>query len=89
MALGARQRDVIGLMLWRGMAPVLAGLALGLAGALLLSRVLGSLLYQVSATDPLTFVVVVAVLTATSLVAAWLPARRAAAVDPTRALRYE
>ena len=89
VALGATQAHVVGLMLRRGMAPVLAGLAVGIPLALFATRLLRSLLYVVSASDPVTFVVVAALLAAVALVASWLPSRRAARVDPTIALRAD
>jgi ABC-type lipoprotein release transport system permease subunit len=76
-------------MLRRGMAPVLAGLVVGIPLALLATRLLRSLLYEVSASDPVTFVGVAALLAAVALVASWLPARRAARVDPTVTLRAD
>jgi len=78
---------VLGLVLWQGMGMVLAGLGLGLVGALALSRLMGGLLFGVESTDPLTFGSVVGVLLLTAVVACVVPARRAAGVDPALALR--
>jgi predicted permease len=89
VALGASPASVVGLMVRRGMAPVLAGLAVGLALALFATRLLRSLLYEVSESDPVTFVGVAALLAAVALVASWLPSRRAARVDPTITLRAD
>jgi predicted permease len=89
LALGATPADVVGLMVRRGMTPVLAGLAVGIPLALLVTRLLGSMLYEVSASDPVTFVGVAALLAAVALLASWLPSRRAAHVDPTVAMRAE
>jgi putative ABC transport system permease protein len=89
LALGADRRSVLRLVLAGGLRIALAGLALGLAGALALTRVLSSLLYGVGARDPLTFVVVPAVLLLVALAACWMPARRAMRVDPLAALRAE
>ncbi len=86
MALGATQGRVLGMVTWQAFRPVLVGLALGVVGALAATRVLSGLLFGVTATDPLTFAGVLAVLATAALVASWVPARRAAQVDPTRAL---
>jgi predicted permease len=89
IALGAGRGAVLGLILREGVGIIFAGLIGGLAGALVLTRLLQALLFGVSPTDPLTFVVVAAVLAAVALMATLLPARRAARVDPLPALRAE
>lgn len=89
MALGAEPADVHRLFVIQGMALALGGLALGLLAAFAVTRVLSSLLYGVRASDPLTFVIVALLLAAVALLAAYLPARRAARVDPMIALRAE
>jgi predicted permease len=89
VALGAQQRDVLKLVLGQGMKWTLAGVGVGLAAALILTRVMSSLLYGVTATDPLTFIAVAALLSAVALLACFIPARRALKVDPMEALRYE
>jgi ABC-type antimicrobial peptide transport system permease subunit len=89
MALGAVQGDVVGLMARKGVAMIAVGLAAGLALAFLLSRFLETLLYGVSATDPVTFVLVCVGFALVAALATWLPARRAARIDPIRALRSE
>ncbi|MEJ1971743.1 MAG: ABC transporter permease [Lacunisphaera sp.] len=89
VAIGADRVDVLGLVLRQGMKLVAVGLALGLGAALGVTRLLQSVLSGVSPTDPLTFVLVTGVLAALAATACWLPARRAAKVDPVVALRTE
>jgi predicted permease len=89
MALGARPEDVSGMVLRQSGAVVAVGLAVGLAAALAVTRLMTSLLYGVSAADPATYAAVTAFLLAIAGFASWVPARRAAALDPTRALRAE
>jgi putative ABC transport system permease protein len=89
MALGAKSRDVLGLVVGEGMRLVAAGVVLGLVGAWLLSRVVASQLYGISARDPLTYVMVALLLGGVALMATYLPARRATRVDPMLALRSE
>jgi predicted permease len=89
LALGARQQDVLWLVIRRGVRLALAGWVFGVAGALAATRFIGSLLYGVSTTDPVTFGSVLLLLVAVAVAASWLPARRATKVDPIVALRCE
>ena len=89
VALGAQWSDLRRLVLGHGMRLVMTGVVLGLAAALALSRVVRSLLFEVSATDPSTFLAVALTLLLAAAAACWLPARRAARVDPMTALRAE
>jgi len=89
MALGATPGTIARLVLAHAARWTAAGVALGLVGALVTARLLGALLYQVSAKDPLTIVAVLALLAGVALLAAWVPSRRAARVDPAQALRQE
>jgi putative ABC transport system permease protein len=89
MALGARRHDVLKLVVRQGMMLALVGVVLGLVGASLLTRVMSTLLFQVTARDPITFAVVAALLIAVAFFACFVPALRATRVDPLVALRYE
>jgi ABC-type antimicrobial peptide transport system permease subunit len=87
MALGAQQGDVVRRILRRGLVLAALGIAIGTAGSLAMTSSLATLLHEVSPTDPLTFSLVAVILAAVALLGSWLPARRAAAVDPVIALR--
>ncbi|MGB6884535.1 MAG: FtsX-like permease family protein [Candidatus Acidiferrum sp.] len=89
MALGAVSGDVLGMILGQGLRTILIGVVVGIAGALALTRTVASLLFGVTATDPLTFGAVTMLLVGAGLLACYIPARRATRVDPLVALRYE
>ena len=89
MALGAQRRHVVGMVVRQGLGLTLVGVGLGVAGALAAVRTLEKLLFGVSATDPVTFATMVAILAGVALAASYIPARRASRIDPVVALRYE
>jgi ABC-type antimicrobial peptide transport system permease subunit len=89
MALGAARRDILRLVISRGLALTLVGIVIGVAGSLALTRVMSSLLYQISAYDPVAFISTAALFIAAALLASYLPARRATQIDPSDALRAE
>jgi ABC-type antimicrobial peptide transport system permease subunit len=89
MALGAQKSDVLGLVIGGGLRLTLAGVVIGLIGAFALTRYLSSLLFEIQPTDPVIFFGVSGALTGVALLASWLPARRAARVNPMVALRCE
>lgn len=89
MAMGAQRRDVLQLVMSHGARLALAGVAVGIAAALVATRLISTLLYGVSPTDPATFIVVAALLISVALAACYIPARRATRVDPIAALRHE
>jgi putative ABC transport system permease protein len=89
MALGAQRGDVFRLVVGKGLDLAIVGVITGLAGSLLLTRFMGSLLYGISATDPVTLAAVSLLLMGVAVLASYVPARRATKVDPMVALRYE
>ena len=89
MALGAQSGDVLKLIIKQGMLPTFAGLLVGLLTALALTRLMEKLLFGVSATDPLTFIVLFVVLATVAFIACYIPARRATKVSPLSALRTD
>jgi putative ABC transport system permease protein len=89
MALGATVRNILGLVIGRGLTQLIAGLALGLAAAFPIARLMAALPFGVSPTDPIVFVTVSVLLAAVGVFACWLPARRAAALNPVNAIRHE
>jgi putative ABC transport system permease protein len=89
LALGAQKGEVLRLVIKQGFVLAIIGVALGLGASLLVTRVMASLLFEVSATDPLTFATIPVLLTVVALLASFIPARRATTVDPMIALRYE
>jgi putative ABC transport system permease protein len=89
MALRAQSRNIVLLVLKQGLRLTILGVAIGLAGAFGLTRLIERLLFGVSATDPLTFILIALLLTLVALLACWMPARRATKVDPLAALKVE
>ena len=89
MALGARRVDVLRLMLAQHLRPALAGLGLGIAAALALSRSLRTLVYGIGVADPVSYIAMAAGLLAVAAAACWIPARRATRIDPLAALRTQ
>jgi hypothetical protein len=89
IALGAQRSDVLRMVVWSGLRMTAFGIAIGLAGAMLVMRVLKTFLYEIDATDPITFGVACAILGSAAVLASYLPARRAAVVDPMAAMRQE
>jgi ABC-type antimicrobial peptide transport system permease subunit len=89
MALGAQRHNVLSAVIRQGMMLTLAGCGLGVILAVAFTRVVSSLLYGVTPNDPVTFILTVLLLSVVALVSCWLPARRAAKIDPMVALRYE
>ena len=89
MALGASQRNVLSLVVRQGMALAVSGVMIGLAAALLLARLIRSLLFGVEATDPITFAAISFLLLLAALLVSYIPAQRAARVDPMVSLRSE
>jgi putative ABC transport system permease protein len=89
MALGSQANDVLRMVVWRGMRLTLIGIVIGMAVGLALTRVMKNLLFNVSATDPATFALIALLLVGVALIASYIPARRAAKVDPLEALRHD
>jgi putative ABC transport system permease protein len=89
MALGAQRSDVLKLTIGQGLRLVVTGVVIGLAAAFVLTRVMSSLLFGISATDPMTFITISLVLVSVAILASYIPALRATRVDPMFALRYQ
>jgi putative ABC transport system permease protein len=89
LALGARKSDVVGMVLRESLTMVVIGIVIGIAGALSAGQLVSRMLFGLAPTDAITIGLTVALLLSVSTLAAWLPARRASRVDPTRALHYE
>jgi ABC-type antimicrobial peptide transport system permease subunit len=89
MALGATQRNILNLIVRKGMALALGGVLIGLAAAFALTRLMRTLLFGVNSSDPATFLAIALLLAAVALLASYIPARRAARIDPMISLRSE
>jgi len=89
VAIGAGKSDILHMIVWQGTMPALFGAIAGVICSLGTSRLLSQLLYGVQPSDPLTYVSVIALLVAMAIAAAYFPARRAASIDPSQALRYQ
>jgi ABC-type antimicrobial peptide transport system permease subunit len=89
LALGARRADILRLVMERGLRLTLTGISIGIVASVALTRLMKSLLYSVSATDPMTFMTIALLLGGVALLACWIPSRRATRVDPLLALRHE
>jgi ABC-type antimicrobial peptide transport system permease subunit len=89
IALGATTRNILGLVMMRGLKQLLIGLAIGLAITIPAARAMAALRLRASTYDPIVLCIVCLLLAAVGLFACWLPARRAAALDPVKAIRYE
>ena len=89
MALGARPLHVLRLVFGQSLGMLLVGIVIGLAGAFALTRLMRTLLFEITATDPLTYVSVIGLLTVVALLACYIPARRATRIDPIKTLRSE
>ena len=89
VALGAQRRSILSLVIGQGVRVALVGAAVGIAGAFATTRLVSSLLFGVTATDPITFIGAPSLLVLVAVLASWLPASRATKVDPMEALRYE
>jgi ABC-type antimicrobial peptide transport system permease subunit len=89
VAVGAGRSDILRMIVWQGVMPASVGAITGVICSLAISRLLSQLLYGVQPTDPLTYLSVIALLLAVALAAAYFPARRAASMDPSEALRYQ
>jgi putative ABC transport system permease protein len=89
MSLGATSTTILSQFISRGLVAAASGVALGLAGALAIARILSSMLYQISIVDPVTYLTAVVILLAVVLLASYIPARRATKVEPVIALKYE
>jgi len=89
IALGAEGRDILRLVVGNGLGLAAIGIVIGLGGAIALTRLMSAMLYETSATDPLTFGAAIALFTFVAVLASYVPARRATRIDPTEALRAE